>query len=161
MVTFGLKDAAGAASTRAGSRYTTSTDSPEVVITSGAVSKRRQPNQAHLHRPVSDYDYYDSVESSVVGKFELVQPKRVVKLPTGVAGKIPAHSKVLLHDNGVIECLDQGNFPHPLSCKKFIYCAKMDADKIIGWEYTCSKNLSFDPIGSMCNWSAGLGCNES
>lgn len=72
----GLKDAAGAASTRAGSRYTTSTDTPEVVITSGAVSKRRQPNQALHYRPASDYDYYDNIESSVVGEFSIVLTKK-------------------------------------------------------------------------------------
>lgn len=73
---------------------------------------------------------------------------------------LPAQSKVLIHSNGDIECLDQGNFPHPVSCKKFISCARMERGKIFGWEYSCPTNLSFDPIGGMCNWSADLGCDE-
>ncbi|XP_045465112.1 mucin-5AC isoform X2 [Harmonia axyridis] len=74
--------------------------------------------------------------------------------------QLPKHTKVILHSNGVVECLDQGNFPHPASCRKFISCAKMDHGRVLGWEYTCPKNLSFDPIGGMCNWSAELGCDE-
>ncbi|XP_066256328.1 mucin-3A-like [Euwallacea similis] len=134
----------GAATTRAGSKYSPATEGPLVVVTSAGrmvESFDKVRNDIKL-KTIRDYDYYDNVEASVVGN-------------------IPAHSKVLLHANGMIECLDQGNFPHPLSCKKFISCAKMDSDKIIGWEYTCPKNLSFDPIGGMCNWSAGLGCNEN
>ncbi|KAL1517942.1 hypothetical protein ABEB36_001638 [Hypothenemus hampei] len=130
-------------STRSRSRYSTTTETPFVIITSGPDRNKVPPifQKTSWKSAIKDYDYYDSIDASIVGK-------------------IPEHSKVLLHGNGIIECLDQGNFPHPLSCKKFIYCAKMDSDKIIGWEYTCPKNLSFDPIGGMCNWSAGLGCNE-
>lgn len=69
--------------------------------------------------------------------------------------------KVILHGNGNIECLDQGNFPHPLQCKKFISCAKVDAGGLIGWEYTCPRGLSYDPVGGICNWAAGLGCKEN
>lgn len=68
--------------------------------------------------------------------------------------------KVILHDAGIIECLDQGNFPHPLSCRKFISCAKMEIGGVVGWEYTCPKGLSYDPVGGICNWAAGLGCKE-
>lgn len=68
--------------------------------------------------------------------------------------------KVILHDAGLIECLDQGNFPHPLSCRRFISCAKMEIGGVVGWAYTCPKGLSYDPVGGMCNWAAGLGCNE-
>ncbi|XP_066148164.1 uncharacterized protein [Euwallacea fornicatus] len=134
----------GAAKTRARSKYNPPTEGPLLVVTPAGRTVEpfgKARNDLKL-KTIRDYDYYDSVETSVVGN-------------------IPAHSKVLLHANGMIECLDQGNFPHPLSCKKFISCAKMDSDKIIGWEYTCPKNLSFDPIGGMCNWSAGLGCNEN
>lgn len=49
--------------------------------------------------------------------------------------------KVIIHDAGIIECLDQGNFPHPLSCRKFISCAKMEIGGVVGWEYTCPKGL--------------------
>ncbi|XP_022917556.1 uncharacterized protein [Onthophagus taurus] len=78
---------------------------------------------------------------------------------SGILKSIPEHSKVLIDDNGIIHCLDQGNFPHPVSCKKFISCARMEG-RVLGWEYTCPKNLSFDPIGGLCNWSADLGCDE-
>ncbi|XP_065215171.1 serine-rich adhesin for platelets-like [Planococcus citri] len=74
--------------------------------------------------------------------------------------EIPITGKVRIHSDGYIECLDMGNFPHPFSCKKFISCAKMEFDSLLGWEYTCPKGLSFDPIGGICNWAAGLGCKE-
>ncbi|KAK3921875.1 Protein AC150 [Frankliniella fusca] len=70
----------------------------------------------------------------------------------------PSATKVKIHGDGWIECLDRGNFPHPFSCRKFISCAKMESGDLQGWEYTCPRGLSFDPIGGICNWSAGLGC---
>ncbi|XP_044257284.1 uncharacterized protein LOC123006669 isoform X3 [Tribolium madens] len=132
--------------TRSRSRY--STTSPLPLTTKTFIVRKIRPQafekvkqSFNTVRPLSEYDYYDDEQMSILGK-------------------IPEHSKVLLHSNGVIECLDQGNFPHPLSCKKFISCAKMENGNVLGWEYTCPKNLSFDPIGGICNWSAGLGCNE-
>jgi len=74
--------------------------------------------------------------------------------------EIPITGKVRIHSDGYIECLDMGNFPHPFSCRKFISCAKMEYDTLLGWEYTCPKGLSFDPIGGICNWAAGLGCKD-
>ncbi|XP_057672253.1 uncharacterized protein LOC130903899 [Diorhabda carinulata] len=79
--------------------------------------------------------------------------------PSVLMDQLPAQTKVLLHGNGLIECLDQGNFPHPASCKKFISCSKMENGKMIGWEYTCPRNLSFDPIGGICNWSTDVLCD--
>ncbi|CAH1403453.1 unnamed protein product [Nezara viridula] len=73
---------------------------------------------------------------------------------------VPLSGKVRIHNDGYIECLDIGNFPHPFSCRKFISCAKMENANLLGWEYTCPKGLSFDPIGGICNWNAGLGCKE-
>ncbi|XP_066904768.1 uncharacterized protein Cht6 [Halyomorpha halys] len=73
---------------------------------------------------------------------------------------VPLSGKVRIHNDGYIECLDIGNFPHPFSCRKFISCAKMENSNLLGWEYTCPKGLSFDPIGGICNWNAGLGCKE-
>lgn len=73
---------------------------------------------------------------------------------------LPLSGKVRIHADGYIECLDIGNFPHPFSCRKFISCAKMENGRLLGWEYTCPKGLSFDPIGGICNWNAGLGCKE-
>ncbi|KAE8738788.1 hypothetical protein FOCC_FOCC015729, partial [Frankliniella occidentalis] len=74
------------------------------------------------------------------------------------ADAAPSATKVKIHGDGWIECLDRGNFPHPFSCRKFISCAKMESGDLQGWEYTCPRGLSFDPIGGICNWSAGLGC---
>lgn len=74
------------------------------------------------------------------------------------ADSAPSATKVKIHGDGWIECLDRGNFPHPFSCRKFISCAKMESGDLQGWEYTCPRGLSFDPIGGICNWSAGLGC---
>uniref|UniRef100_A0A182FK35 Uncharacterized protein n=1 Tax=Anopheles albimanus TaxID=7167 RepID=A0A182FK35_ANOAL len=88
-----------------------------------------------------DYDYYDDDNARVIGKST-------------------SQVKVIMHGPGIIECLDQGNFPHPLSCKKFISCAKMEIGGVIGWEYICPKGLSYDPVGGICNWSAGLGCKD-
>lgn len=78
----------------------------------------------------------------------------------GLLVNLPSQSKVIIHSSGTIQCLDQGNFPHPVSCKKFISCAQMETGKVTGWEYTCPKNLSFDPVGGICNWSADLGCDD-
>lgn len=102
----------------------------------------RSTQIANNFRPLSDYDYYDDGD-------------------TRLLSQIPEHSKVLVHSSGAIECLDQGNFPHPASCKKFIYCARVINNKFIGFEYTCPKDLSFDPVGGICNWAAGLGCFEN
>ncbi|CAH2048860.1 unnamed protein product, partial [Iphiclides podalirius] len=92
-------------------------------------------------RPIDAFDYYDDSQEKVVQKYE-------------------EGTKVILHGKGRIECLDIGNFPHPSSCKKFISCARMEGGSLLGWEYVCPKGLSFDPVGGICNWSAGLGCQE-
>ena len=93
----------------------------------------RQPSPA----PVRDYDYYDD---------------EVAVAPTA--------TKVKIHADGFIECLDRGNFPHPFSCRRFISCAKMENGELQGWEYTCPRGLSFDPVGGICNWSVGLACKN-
>lgn len=103
-------------------------------------SGRQYPDQI-THRPIIDYDYYDDDDVRVIGRNH-------------------AQVKVILHGAGIIECLDQGNFPHPLSCRKFISCAKLESGGVVGWEYTCPKGLSYDPVGGICNWAAGLGCKE-
>ncbi|KYM85390.1 Chitotriosidase-1 [Atta colombica] len=91
--------------------------------------------------PVIDYDYYEDEVPIVIGKSVL-------------------NSKLFLTSKGTIRCMDQGNFPHPHSCKKFISCARMVNGQVIGTEYTCPDKLSFDPVGGICNWSAGLGCKD-
>ncbi|XP_025073835.1 uncharacterized protein LOC105426278 [Pogonomyrmex barbatus] len=102
--------------------------------TINATARPRRP-------PVIDYDYYEDEVPIVVGKSVL-------------------NSKLFLTSKGTIRCLDQGNFPHPYSCKKFITCARMVNGQVIGTEYTCPDKLSFDPVGGICNWSAGLGCKD-
>ncbi|XP_032690909.1 mucin-5AC [Odontomachus brunneus] len=102
--------------------------------TVNATTRPRRP-------PVVDYDYYEDEVPIVVGKALL-------------------NSKLFLTSKGTIRCLDQGNFPHPYSCKKFITCARMVNGQVIGTEYTCPAKLSFDPVGGICNWSAGLGCKD-
>uniref|UniRef100_A0A182W4Z2 Chitin-binding type-2 domain-containing protein n=1 Tax=Anopheles minimus TaxID=112268 RepID=A0A182W4Z2_9DIPT len=110
--------------------------------TSSGRRKQKDDVTGRTYRPAPiDYDYYDDGDTRKVGKSS-------------------SQVKVIMHGPGIIECLDQGNFPHPLSCKKFISCAKMEIGGVIGWEYTCPKGLSYDPVGGICNWSAGLGCNE-
>ncbi|XP_070161615.1 uncharacterized protein [Polyergus mexicanus] len=102
--------------------------------TVNATTRPRRP-------PVLDYDYYEDETPIVIGKSFL-------------------DSKLFLTSKGTIRCLDQGNFPHPYSCKKFITCARMVNGQVIGTEYTCPDKLTFDPIGGICNWSAGLGCKN-
>ncbi|XP_023290090.1 uncharacterized protein LOC111674342 [Orussus abietinus] len=96
-----------------------------------------RPRQA----PIVDYDYYEDELERVIGKSTL-------------------NGKIYVTGTGSIGCLDQGNFPHPTSCNKFITCARMVNGRVIGTEYTCPNKLSFDPVGGICNWSAGLGCKE-
>ncbi|KAF4529059.1 hypothetical protein B566_EDAN006080 [Ephemera danica] len=71
---------------------------------------------------------------------------------------LATNSKVKIHEDGSLECLDRGNFAHPFSCRKFISCALMENGALLGWIYTCPKHLAFDPIGGICNWSGG--CKE-
>ncbi|XP_054011866.1 uncharacterized protein LOC128894248 [Hylaeus anthracinus] len=103
------------------------------------------PQQNVTTRPrrpqVIDYDYYEDEEEPVIAKSTY-------------------NGKLFLTNKGNIRCLDQGNFPHPYSCKKFITCAKMVNGLVVGAEYTCPDKLSYDPVGGICNWSAGLGCKE-
>lgn len=90
---------------------------------------------------IVDYDYYVDDEIRLVLKPEL-------------------KDKLFVTKKGAIRCLDQGNFAHPTSCKKFITCARMGNGQVVGTEYTCPDKLSFDPVGGICNWSAGLGCED-
>ncbi|XP_059052233.1 mucin-2 [Achroia grisella] len=112
-----------------------------VQSTAKPFSKVQKTVPNRTYRPILNYDYYDDSEEKVAEKY--------------VEG-----TKVVLHAKGTIECLDIGNFPHPTSCKKFISCARMESGSLLGWEYVCPKGLSFDPVGGICNWSAGLGCAE-
>ncbi|KAI5637310.1 chitin binding peritrophin-A domain-containing protein [Phthorimaea operculella] len=121
---------------------------PEVTPTPRRVPNRKPFEKIPLDKairpkfkPVENYDYYDDGAEHLASKYD-------------------EGTKVVLHSKGTIECLDIGNFPHPSSCKKFISCARLENGSLLGWEYICPKGLSFDPVGGICNWSAGLGCNE-
>ncbi|XP_026476282.1 uncharacterized protein LOC113381827 [Ctenocephalides felis] len=96
-------------------------------------------------RPVYDYDYPDIHPI----RFEHSQPQ-YKGLKNGV----------LVHSTGALECLDQGTFPHPASCRRFVVCSRMQRGPLVGWQYTCPKGLSYDPVGGICNWAAGLGCKD-
>lgn len=80
--------------------------------------------------------------------------------PSPLDQRVALKGKVRIHGDGYIECLDMGSFPHPFSCQKFISCAKTEYGSLFGWEYTCPKGLAFDPVGGICNWSAGPVCNK-
>ncbi|KAI4503709.1 hypothetical protein M0802_001112 [Mischocyttarus mexicanus] len=112
----------------------TTTNTRKEGITRSSTIRPRRPQ-------IIDYDYYEDEDTPIVEKSMY-------------------NGKLFLTNSGTIRCLDQGNFPHPVSCKKFITCAKIGNGLIIGAEYTCPDKLSFDPVGGICNWSAGLGCKE-
>ncbi|XP_041979443.1 mucin-5AC-like, partial [Aricia agestis] len=103
------------------------------------LSKKEIEEAKQKFKPAKDYDYYDDNHEKIA-KYD--------------------GTKVIVRGEGNIQCLDIGNFPHPTSCKKFISCARIESGAVLGWEYICPKGLSFDPVGGICNWSAGLGCNE-
>ncbi|KAK4872514.1 hypothetical protein RN001_014543 [Aquatica leii] len=103
---------------------TTTTTTPRPYYTTPIFVVKPEPRpfrkSERTHTTILNYDYYDDV---------------------------PQYSQVLIDAYGNIRCLDKGNFPHPASCKRFISCARIDSGDMIGWEYTCPKNLSFDPVG--------------
>ncbi|XP_072948793.1 uncharacterized protein [Epargyreus clarus] len=133
--------------TTAAAPETTTTPKPRRVTTRKPFDKIQKvqkilvKEENKTYRPIANYDYYDDSNEKMVGKYE-------------------EGTKVVLHGKDSIECLDIGNFPHPTSCKKFISCARIENGSLLGWEYICPKGLSFDPVGGICNWSAGLGCDE-
>ncbi|XP_033232271.1 mucin-5AC isoform X2 [Belonocnema kinseyi] len=135
-------------------RKISTTETPKLMVTTAIPAFRRRQGQKYYSGVVSqnlpqrprrpaivDYDYYEDEEIRFVGKPRL-------------------NGKLYVTSRGSITCLDQGNFPHPTSCRKFITCARMVNGQVVGTEYTCPEKLSFDPIGGICNWSAGLGCKE-
>ncbi|XP_012255000.2 uncharacterized threonine-rich GPI-anchored glycoprotein PJ4664.02 isoform X1 [Athalia rosae] len=136
-------------------RKIVTTEAPQVTVspttTRTVVRQRQRPEifekinrnvpAARRHPAIVEYDYYEDSDEGIVGRSKI-------------------SSKIAVGARGSIQCLDQGNFPHPTSCKMFISCAKLVSGEVIGTEYTCPKRLSFDPIGGICNWSAGLGCKE-
>ncbi|KAH8342282.1 hypothetical protein KR084_000658 [Drosophila pseudotakahashii] len=85
------------------------------------------------------------------GGYQVAQRRRSGSIAPAKTGQ---DTKVIVHGRGIIECRAQGNFPHPLNCRKFISCARFEeTGGIVGWEYTCPKGLTYDGVGGMCTWS--------
>ena len=59
-----------------------------------------------------------------------------------------------------IECLELGNYPHPLSCDMYISCAKVRGF-LEGFIFSCGDGMSFDPLSSVCDWSVKIGCTRN
>ncbi|XP_043798177.1 mucin-12 isoform X3 [Apis laboriosa] len=130
-----------ATTSRASLRFTPALSDRQKPGTKDKTHRNSTTTRPRQRPPVVDYDYYEDEEEPVIGKSTF-------------------NGKLFLTSKGTFRCLDQGNFPHPYSCKKFIICARMVNGLVIGAEYTCPDRLSFDPVGGICNWSAGLGCKE-
>ncbi|KAH8411357.1 hypothetical protein KR215_002570, partial [Drosophila sulfurigaster] len=107
-------------------------------------------NPAAIRRSSAYNDYTDDSQPQLRKKSKKQQPQ--------------SPPKVVLHGRGIIECLDEGNFPHPNSCRKFISCAKfVETGGIVGWEYTCPKGLGYDSLSGMCTYvttSDGKACRD-
>ncbi|XP_043659879.1 mucin-5AC isoform X6 [Drosophila teissieri] len=107
----------------------------------------RPPAKTAVVSATSSSQFLD--EELPVGPSQVAQRRRSGSI-------LPAKSdpKVIVHGHGIIECRAQGNFPHPLNCRKFISCARFEeTGGIVGWEYTCPKGLTYDGVGGMCTWS--------
>ncbi|CAH1711931.1 unnamed protein product [Chironomus riparius] len=81
-------------------------------------------------------------------------------------GVLGSQVKVILHsvssdmEKTKIECLELGNYPHPLSCDMYISCAKVRGF-LEGFIFSCGDGMSFDPISSVCDWSIKIGCTRN
>ncbi|XP_033169253.1 serine-rich adhesin for platelets isoform X7 [Drosophila mauritiana] len=107
----------------------------------------RPPVKTAVISATSSSQFLD--ERLTVGQSQVAQRRRSGSI-------LPAKNdpKVIVHGHGIIECRAQGNFPHPLNCRKFISCARFEeTGGIVGWEYTCPKGLTYDGVGGMCTWS--------
>ncbi|XP_039153421.1 mucin-5AC isoform X10 [Drosophila simulans] len=107
----------------------------------------RPPVKTAVISATSSSQFLD--EGLPVGQSQVAQRRRSGSI-------LPAKNdpKVIVHGHGIIECRAQGNFPHPLNCRKFISCARFEeTGGIVGWEYTCPKGLTYDGVGGMCTWS--------
>ncbi|XP_071451653.1 oviduct-specific glycoprotein [Hetaerina americana] len=124
-------------------RATSSPNSPRTVVTS--LPRRLSTTRRPTTQQSEDDDYYFDLPSEATS------------------------GKVRVRVDGTVQCLDRGNFPHPLafsddnispSCnRRFVSCAEVEGN-ILGWEYECPRHLTFDPIGGICNWAPeGLGCD--
>ncbi|EDW65749.2 uncharacterized protein Dvir_GJ18726 [Drosophila virilis] len=128
--------------------YSRPPSKPEVATATSTANRRSG---------VVDHEIYDQNRASVTKQSRRRnEPARLhVQGQSQSQPKSQTLPKVIVHGQGIIECLDQGNFPHPLNCRKFISCAKFDGTGgIVGWEYTCPKGLGYDGDSGMCTWAA-------
>ena len=120
-----------------------------------AVRKRVKPfrkiNKSTSRPKFADYDYYDYDDPNSPGNRFVDYYEDFLNL----------EQKVEITSDGHFRCLDVGTFPHPYSCKKFISCYKLENGALTGWVYTCPRNLKFDPIGAMCNYSETYTCEDA
>ncbi|CRK95523.1 CLUMA_CG008992, isoform A [Clunio marinus] len=80
----------------------------------------------------------------------------------GVLGsqvKVILHSISHDHESVRVECLDVGNYPHPLSCSRYIQCAEIRGFTE-GFIFTCNQGSTFDPIQGACSQSKH-GCTRN
>lgn len=152
-----------------------STKAPTTAPAKGEVSSTTNSN---THRRRVNYDRsYDSFGSSTINR-KSQQTYQKEKAPIALKsididssagdGKwspravVPLSEKIKLREDGSVQCLDKGIFPHPVSCRQFVHCAASDSNDgaIRSWLYMCPKTLSFDAVGGMCNWTNDNACIE-
>nr|XP_016936961.1 mucin-5AC isoform X6 [Drosophila suzukii] len=152
-------------------RPQSTTDTPLTTPTSGPSTpaghsapplSRRQQSRRRPHKYIEVYSRPPAksavltatsssqlLEEGFLGQSQVAQRRR-----SGSISLAKGDPKVIVHGRGIIECRAQGNFPHPLNCRKFISCARFEeTGGIVGWEYTCPKGLTYDGVGGMCTWS--------
>lgn len=152
-----------------------SAKAPTTAPAKGEVSSN---NNSNTHRRRVNYDRsYDSFSSSTINrKSQQVYQKekapialKTIDIDSSVGdGKwspravVPLSEKIKLREDGSVQCLDKGIFPHPVSCRQFVHCAASESNDgtIRSWLYMCPKTLSFDAVGGMCNWTNDNACIE-
>ncbi|KAL7744382.1 hypothetical protein ACLKA6_001771 [Drosophila palustris] len=93
-------------------------------------------------------DYHNDDQTTVIPQLHRLNGKSQSR------SKSPKQPEVILHGRGIIECLEEGQFSHPHSCRKFITCAKfVETGSIVGREYTCPKGHDYDGVSDLL-WSA-------
>ncbi|KAG5679148.1 hypothetical protein PVAND_008739 [Polypedilum vanderplanki] len=81
-------------------------------------------------------------------------------------GVLGSQVKVVLHsvsadpEKTKIECLEHGNYPHPLSCSMYISCAR-NRGFLEGYIFSCGEEMSFDPATGVCDWNYKIGCTRN
>ncbi|EDV33728.2 uncharacterized protein Dana_GF19150 [Drosophila ananassae] len=129
--------------------YSRPPSNPGAVVTATLAHKGEQGEELS-GMGVESYQVAQRRRSDNVGTTKTTKTSKTRRIST----KAPEEPKVIVHGRGIIECRAQGNFPHPLNCRKFISCARFEeTGGIVGWEYTCPKGLTYNGVGGMCTWS--------